>query len=265
MLSSFYLILLEGILFSAAAGLVYGIFGSGSGLFLMPGFYFLLRHFPVAHGQEMQIAVATTACTSALLGIAPVRVQWKQQHIDFALVRKVFYGILLGTVIAVVLLNILPSEFLKHLFGVVVISVAIWLWFYNQAQDKKQWSLVSLSHYLWTTIIGLLWFLLGVAIFTVPYLHKCGVDIRRAVGTTTFIATLFSAIAAILLMITGLFRIGISAKHIGFVNVPLLLIAIIPSSVAAYFGAKISVKLPQKQLKKIYSCLIFVIGVIMLA
>ena len=88
MMTSFYGILLEGFLFAAAAGLVYGIFGSGSGLFLMPGFYFLLRRFPMSSGYQMQVAVATTILTSAVLGISPVLVQWKRQHIDFTLVKN---------------------------------------------------------------------------------------------------------------------------------------------------------------------------------
>ena len=45
MLTSLPMLIIEGALFAVAAGLVYGIFGGGSGLFLMPGFYVLLRHF----------------------------------------------------------------------------------------------------------------------------------------------------------------------------------------------------------------------------
>ena len=264
LLTSFPTLLIEGSLFAIAAGLVYGVFGGGSGLFLMPGFYVLLRNFPIAQGQSMQIAIATTAATSAVLGIFAIRVQAKMRHIDFALIKKLLFGVLTGTILAVLLLNILPSGLLKHLFGIVVVLVAIWLWLYNQTNDKRMWKLFGWRNYIMTTVIGLVWFLLGVAVFTVPYLQKCGVPMRRAVGNATVVSTLFSAIAALLLMWTGMMRIGSSSQHIGFLNVPLFLIAIVPSAIAAFVGAKISVKLPQYHLKKIYAALIFVIGLLML-
>lgn len=115
-----------------------------------------------------------------------------------------------------------------------------------------------------TTIIGLLWFLLGIAVFTVPYLHKCGVDLRRAIGCATLTSTVFSAIAASLLMVTGLFKVGISGNHIGFVNIPLSIIALIPSALAAHWGSKLSVKLPKFHLKIVYAGLLCVVGVLML-
>ena len=264
MLTSLPMLIIEGALFAVAAGLVYGIFGGGSGLFLMPGFYVLLRHFPVAHGQAMQIAITTTAATSAVLGIFAIRVQAKMQHIDFKIVKKLIFGLLTGTILAVLLLNVLPSGLLKHLFGVVVLLVAVWLWLYNQAKDKRNWPLVGIRNYIMTTLIGLIWFLLGVAVFTVPYLQKCGVSMRHAVGAATVVSTLFSAIAALLLMWTGMMHIGSSSQHIGFLNLPLFFIAIIPSAIAAFIGAKISVKLPQHHLKKIYAALIFIIGFLML-
>lgn len=259
------LILIEAGLFSLAAGLVYGIFGGGSGLFLMPGFYFLLHHFPVAADQEMQIAVATCAATSAVLGILPSRMQIKKGNFDLTVLKQVAWGILFGTVLAVIALNFIPSSVLKRLFGVVVILVAVWFWFYRQDKDKKVWHLKALKNFIFTSLIGLLWFLLGVAVFTVPYLHKCGINMRRSVGSGTVISTLFSAVAAVLLMISGSFHIGFTLHHFGYVNMTLFLIAIIPSMIGAVLGAKVSMTLPQKHLKKVYACLIFIIGIIMLA
>ena len=258
-------LIIEAALFATAAGLVYGIFGGGSGLFLMPGFYLVLRHFPASQGHIMQTAVATTAATSAILGILPVYLQAKLKHIDYKVVKKCFPGILVGTIAAVLLLNVLPSALLKHLFGVVVIAVAIWMWNYNQAADKTCWRLHQGWHKSFmTSVIGLLWFLLGVAVFTVPYLQKCRVEMRTAVGSATLISTLFSAIAAILLMLSGMYHLSATHTHIGFVNLSLLAIAVIPSSIAGFVGAKISTKLPKHHLKKIYALLIAIIGVLML-
>lgn len=39
------LVILECLLIGSFAGLIYGIFGGGSRLVLVPGFYYILRHF----------------------------------------------------------------------------------------------------------------------------------------------------------------------------------------------------------------------------
>ncbi|WP_304985080.1 TSUP family transporter [Coxiella-like endosymbiont] len=106
--------------------------------------------------------------------------------------------------------------------------------------------------------------MLEIAVFTVPYLHKCGLDLKRAIGCTTLTSSIFSAVSAILLMIIGLFKVGLSGDLVGFVNLSLLGIAVIPSALAGYFGSKLSIKLPRSQLKYVYVVLLSVVEFLML-
>lgn len=257
-------VILECTVVAFGAGLVYGIFGGGSGLIMMPGYYYLMRHFSLVTSHEMQMAIGTTALTSGILGAVAAYHQYKSEHINFSIVKKMSVGIMVGIVLALILLNIVPSHMLKKLFGIVVILVSIWLVLYRMDRDANNWSLDGMWNHFRSTVIGLLWFLLGVAVFNVPYLHKCKIDMREAVGSATFISCFFSLIAGVLLMITGYFVVGVSSTHIGYVNVLLCVTSIIPSSIASYTGAKISTSLPQKQMKIIYSVLIFVVGMLML-
>lgn len=259
-----YMLLIDCILVAAGAGLIYGIFGGGSGLIMVPGYYYVLRHFSLVGEHRMQMAIATTAAASAILGFFSARVQWKAQNIDFHAAKKVSIGIAVGTMTAVLLLNVVPSAFLKHLFGVVVVFVAVWLWFYNQAKDLKKWSIASFANHVRTFFLGLLWFLLGVAVFTVPYLHKTGLSVRRSVGSATFLGTIFSAFAALLLMTSGIFQLGVSVTHIGYLNLLLLLLSVIPSSMAGHYGSKLSNKFPPYIMKKVYAGMICLVGIVML-
>ncbi|MFW0086482.1 MAG: sulfite exporter TauE/SafE family protein [Coxiella-like endosymbiont] len=258
------LLILDCIAISIGAGLIYGIFGGGSGLIMMPGFYYLLHHFALSEDYQMQVAIATTAAVSVLLGISATQVQWRNHLIDFNIFKKIAPGLLIGTFLAISLLNIIRSAYLKRLFGFFVILVAVWLGFYRSKQDKKIWSLSSSYNHILSTIIGFLWFLLGIAVFTVPYLYKCGIDLRRSIGCATLTSTVFSGIAAVLLIFTGLFQVGFSNEHIGFVNLPLSALAIIPSAISAHFGSKISIKLSKSHLKIIYVVLLYAIGFLML-
>lgn len=257
-------LVIDCILLSFAAGLVYGIFGSGSGLIMAPGYYYVARHFNITQDHRMQVAIATTAAASAIIGLFAARVQFNANNIDFSIIKKLVPGLTIGTFIAVALLNVVPSDFLKHLFGIVVILVSFWLWFYNQEKDLKQWSLNGIDNHIKTTVMGLLWFLLGIALFTVPYLHKAGISLRRAIGCASSVGSIFSALAAILLMITGYFSVGISITHVGYVNLLMLAASVIPSAAAGMIGTKLSHKLPPDLMKRVYAVLICFVGALML-
>jgi len=262
--SHFLIIILDCIGIAVLAGLISGIFGGGSGLIMVPGFFYVLQDFHLNEAYLIQMAIATTCATSSFLGILSTRVQWRQNQIDFAAFKQLIPGMTVGSIFAVILLNIISSELLKKLFGVLVLVVGIWFILYQQEKDTKLWSLYSKANYFFSTLIALFWFLLGAAVFTTPYLHKCGLDFRRAIGTATLNSTVFSAIMAILLILTGWHQIGITKQHLGFISIPLFLSAAIPSSIAAHYGSQISIWLPKKYLKSIYACLIFIIGVLML-
>ncbi len=257
-------IVFECVLVAFAAGMIFGLFGGGSGLIMMPGYYYLMRHFSLVSSHQMQVAVGTTAFTSGILGAVAAYQQYKSGHLNIDIIKKMIPGLFIGTILAVLLLNIIPSAALKQMFGVVVILVSIWLFLYKMEKDKNHWSLNGFWNYFRTSCIALLWFLLGVAVFNVPYLYKCKISLRKAVGCATFLGSLFSLLAGLMLMLSGSIVMGVSPTHIGYVNVLLCLVSIIPSSLAGFLGAKISVKLPQDLMKKVYASLILVVGSLML-
>ena len=249
---------------SVFAGLIYGIFGGGSGLFLMPAYYFALTHLHFAADIKMQMAIATTAISTPFIALPALLHQINKKTVDVAIFKKMFVGVFIGSTLAVCLLNVIPSEALKFMFGFFVVGVSVWMLFYKQDNDKKPWQLSGSKNLLCTAGIGFLWFALGVAVFNVPYLLKCKVNIYRAIGTATFVGSVFGLIVGIMLMVSGYFHVGYSYNHVGFVNTSFLLITIVPAMLSAFFGAKLSYLLPKERLKQIYALLIFVIGLIMI-
>ena len=256
--------IIECILISLAAGMVFGIFGSGSGLIMTPGYYYILHRFQWAPDHRMQIAIATTAAASAVLGFFSARVQIKKDNADLKAVKSMSLGLFIGTVAAILLATVIPSAILKKAFGVVVILVSIWLWQYKMHTDSKPWSLQGIGNWFASFFIGVAWFLLGVAVFLAPYLLKCGVDMRKAVGSASVLASLFSLIGALLFMIIGYFVIGASWMHIGYVNLLIFIAAIIPGALGGYIGSHLSIRLPKKHLKHIYAVLVCLVGILMI-
>ena len=184
--------------------------------------------------------------------------------IDIGVAKRIFIGLLLGSSLAVTFLNFIPSSILKVIFGYFVILVSLWLLFYKPDSDIKPWSLTGLKNLLSTILIGFLWFSLGVAVFTVPYLLKCKINIHKSIGTATFIGSLFGLIVGSMFIFTGYLSIGMSYHHIGFVNITFLAITIPPGMLCAFIGSKISNKLPKDKLKYIYAALVFIVGLLMI-
>lgn len=258
------IMVLECVLVAFFAGLVFGLFGSGSGLVMMPGYYYILRHFTLVHSHHMQVAVATTAAVTGVLGFFSSRRQYRSGQVDFSVVRKLIPGLTLGSLAAIAGLYFAPSTILKKAFGVIVVLVAVWLASYRPERDRFGWSLTSLWHFFRSIGIALLWFMLGVAVFLVPYLHKCGLPVRRAVGTASFVATIYSAFMGIAFMIAGYFVLGIGHGQLGYVSIALFLASLIPSSLGGSWGARLSLLIPSQQLKWIYAALVAFVGALML-
>lgn len=255
--------IIECIVISLAAGMIFGIFGSGSGLIMTPGYYYILHRFNWAHDHRMQMAIASTAMATGILGFFSAKVQIKKKNIDTDGIKKMSLGLLLGTISAILLATVIPSAILKKMFGIVVILVSIWLWQYKSEHDDKAWSLNGIANFIRSFFIGLVWFLLGVAVFLAPYLLKCRIDMRKAVGSASVLAGSFSLIAALLFMLIGYFVVGMTWMHIGYVNLLITLCAVIPGAVGGHLGSHISVRLPQKHLKQIYAVLVCFVGVLM--
>lgn len=253
----------ECVIIGGVAGLVYGVFGSGAGLVMVPGFYFLLRHFSEVEVYQMQAAIGTSAMAATLLGLSAAYMQWRRGHVKAAIIKMMLPGLVVGSLVAIGLLNIISSSGLKHIFSVLIILVAFWFWRYNQESDKTKWSLTSTFHHFLTFLQGLWWFLLGVPVFTVPYLCKCGVDLRRAIGCSTFIGVVLSLIGVVLLIITGMLHFRHVHGQLGFVNIFIVAFTLFPSVIMATVGVKIGGKIPNTYLQKMYAVLVFVVGVIM--
>lgn len=251
-------------LFSILAGMIVGIFGGGSGLILMPTYYFALKYFPLAQDLKMQMAIATTALSTSICALPSLYQHIIFKNVEIYLIKRLLPGMLIGTLLAVIFLNIIPSSYLKLLFGFFVITVSIWLFLYDKDSDSNKWSISSNKNFIISIIISFLWFSFGVAVFTVPYLIKCQVKLITAIGTATFISISMGFIISIMLIITGYYHIGLSLNHIGFVNITFLSLTIFPAILGSYLGTKICFHINPSYLKISYASLVLVVGLLMI-
>ncbi|MGE5678441.1 MAG: sulfite exporter TauE/SafE family protein [Pseudomonadota bacterium] len=99
-------------------GLVNGIFGSGGGTVLVPCLVFLM-------GIEDHKAHATAISIILPLSIISSIVYFKYNVTDLSLTLKVVAGSILGAIVGSCLLNRVPINILRKIFGIVMIIAAI--------------------------------------------------------------------------------------------------------------------------------------------
>lgn len=114
-------------------------------------------------------------------------------------------------------------------------------------------------------MIGALSSLLGVSggVFSVPILSGLGIPIRNAVATSTASVIFTTMIGSISFLILGWGLIP-NKETLGYIYIPGFLAIGIASLIVAPFGVKLGHALPTKILRRIFACLLAIVGIAML-
>jgi uncharacterized protein len=99
-------------------GLINGLFGSGGGTVLVPCLVFLMN-------IEDHKAHATAISIILPLSILSSIIYYQYNVVDIALTANVAIGSVLGGIVGSMLLNKLPINILRKLFGVIMIIAAV--------------------------------------------------------------------------------------------------------------------------------------------
>jgi uncharacterized membrane protein YfcA len=242
------------------SSLLSSIFGGGFGLLSVPGFYILFSKYYHFHGNTMQVVIATAATCSIPLGITASLKQKKLGNIDYLLCKKVLIIMCIGGLLGAYAVHIVDSNVIKKLFSVVVFIAALFMFFYKPKDSSK------INYFILQTFslpIAFISNLVAVSVFTVPFFVLNSIDIKKAIGTSTFIVFCYSILGAIVLVCSGISNYGISWSQIGYLPTPVFLVAVIPCIIGAILGVKLVNILPKIVLHYIFISLMLVIAVLM--
>lgn len=246
----------------AISGFMSGLFGIGGGIIIIPALSFIFMHWDVVPAEAvMHMAVGTSLATIIITAISSVYAHHKRGAVQWDRVIQLLPGLLGGSICGAVLSGYLPSGMLRVFFGLFLIVVGIRLLQNPKASDVKilpsVWSVRIVTFF-----IGELAGMLGVGggVLIVPYLLRCQLDMRNAVGTSIACGMAIGIVATLTYMLTGL----ISFTHIpwstGYIYWPAFLGVGVMSILFAPLGALLAHKLPGDLLKRIFAVLILLIA-----
>ncbi len=246
----------------AFAGVMSGLFGIGGGIIVIPALSAIFMHeniFP--QSMVMQMAVGTSLATMIVTSASALYNHHKQGVVRWIVFQMMLPFLAIGAFFGSIVAHFVSSYFLQILFGLFLLVVGTRLVINTEAKESnrmvaKKWMRIS------SVFIGGISSLLGVGGGTVivPFLLRCGLDMREAIGTSLVCGLIIGIVATFCFMVAGVFNgIHVPAST-GYIYWPGFLGIGIASTLFTPLGTKLSHKLPIKWLKRIFGVLLLLMA-----
>jgi hypothetical protein len=159
----------------------------------------------------------------------------------------------------------LEGETLRRVYGTSAALVGLHLYFRVEPKDVHR-VLSTLATVSVGGVIGLISALVGIGggTMTVPFLHHTGVEMRKAVATSSACGLPIALSGALSFVYMGWEQTGLPSGSSGYVYWPAALAIVITSSLLAPFGAALAHRLPGEKLKRFFGLFLVLLGVTLL-
>tara|TARA_B100000029_G_scaffold516092_1_gene626837 strand:+ start:1286 stop:2101 length:816 start_codon:yes stop_codon:yes gene_type:complete len=251
LLNFFTLLLITGIF----SGILAGLLGVGGGIIIVPVTYYILKSYGVPSEVIMHISVASSLGVIILTSISSIFSHYKLKNIEIEIVKKWFFGTIIGSIFGAFLASRITGDSLVLIFITLASIISFKMIIGNNFVYSKKIPSNNLFNSFISFIISTFSVSIGIGggSFTVPTLTAFGKNIHKAVGTSATIGLLISFPGFLIYVITGYNIEGIPNYSLGYANLIIILCIAITSIFTAPIGAKLSIKFNNKALKKIFA------------
>jgi uncharacterized membrane protein YfcA len=251
----------------AFVGLIAGLFGVGGGLIIVPVLVFIFTsstaHF--APAIVMPLAIGTSLATIMVTSISSVRAHHLHGAVLWPVVGRLTPGIVVGALAAAAIVDYLPGDSLRVIFGVFELLVAALMGFGVSAAPHRQlpgWGGTSLAGGVIGAVSGVVG--IGGGTLTVPFLVWCNVGMRQAVASSAACGLPIALAGTLGFMIAGWSETRSLPGSTGYVYWPAFAGIALASVLCAPVGAKLAHNLPTATLKRVFALFLAFLGLRML-
>lgn len=254
------------LIIGAFAGLMAGFFGIGGGLVIIPALAMIFSHYTGMPSEYiMQMSVGTSLATILVTGTSALYAHHQRTAVIWSQVRRMIPWLVLGAIIGAVIVQFISSNFLRILFSIFLVVMAMMMLFKKPPTETSQ-ILSDKAVKVGSTFIGAFSSILGIGggAMLVPFLLRCNLDMYQATGTSVACGLAIGMVATICFMITGL----VSGIHLswstGYIYWPAFLGISAASVLFAPFGAGLAHRFPKDILKKIFGIFLLIMSIDMM-
>src|SRR5258706_10147549 len=210
-----------------AVGFLAGLLGIGGGMIMVPMlvFVFTAKGFPAEH--MMHLSLATSMATIVFTSLASVRAHDRHQAVDWAVARAMAPGIVVGALAATLLAGYVPTRPLAIFFTGFMFYAGMQM--FVEVKPKPSRQLPGAAGLFGVGAgIGALSSVLaaGGAFLSIPFLVRCNVSLKRAIGTAAANGFPIAVAGTIGYILNGLRTSGLPDGSLGYVYLPALAIVV---------------------------------------
>ncbi len=249
----------------AVVGVLAGLLGIGGGLLVVPALLFLLPKAGIAQEIAMQMALATSLSTIIVTSGSSALNHLKLGNVEMFVVKWLMPGVVVGGFMGSFIADSIPSQYLPKVFGIIVLLLALQMLLSIRSRSQKTMPAPA------QTVacgggIGVISSLAGIGggSLSVPFLNHHGVEMRKAVGSSSVCGCVIAISGMIGFIWHGSSVESLPAYSLGYVYVPALVAISCTSVLTTRIGAKLATQLPTPVLKKVFAVFLMFIAATML-
>jgi uncharacterized protein len=249
------------VLIGLNAGFLSGLLGIGGGIIVVPLLSWLLLYTPLDRAIIMHVTISTSLAIMMFTTQAGLRTHHRQGHVDPQLLKRLLPGVVVGAVTGAILAKYLSTHVLEILFAIFLILMGTRMLFLIAPKPHhKLPGRLGLSVVSW--VVGAKSGLLGLGggAITIPFLTRCNVSLRDAVGMSSALSFTIACIGTLTAIVTGYHDPHIPPYSTGYIHWPAVLLVSIPSMIAARFGAHCSYRVQGHKLQRVFAIILFLMA-----
>ena len=258
-----YELLIYAPILGLLAGFLSGLLGIGGGVIIVPALMFLLPILPDVNSTNVAlVAIATSLATIIVTTFSSAKSHYKRGNVDFKFVTPIAMAVAITAFIAPYLASLIGGHWLKIVFACLLLAVALQMILSKTVAYTDEKEASSEELFLGGALTGLLAGIagLGGGAILVPYLTFIKVNIRKAIGAAAASGMIVAIFGSIGYLLNGL-AFSQSPEFLGYVHWPTALAIMVFSYMSAPLGVKVSGKLEQKQLKRVFAVFLILVSI----
>ncbi|AAP95166.1 hypothetical protein A6046_03485 [[Haemophilus] ducreyi] len=243
-------------------GFFAGLFGIGGGLIIVPSLVYLLPTVGVMPENLMATALGTSFATIVITAFSSAQRHNKLGNVDVRISRYLIPALMVSVFLASLLISHLDPKLTTKIFAVMVIYLAARMVF-SLHKTVKIKPLTTSTTLMAGVTIGAISSMAGIAggAFIVPFLNNRGLNMRAAIGTSSFCGAFLGLAGALSYMLSGWNSANLPAYSLGYVYLPALFGITLTSYFTSKLGANAANVLPVPMLKKAFAVLLVCIAI----
>lgn len=259
-------LVVELLALGTVVGFLAGLLGVGGGMMLVPVMSWLLTQRGVAAGPAVKMAIATSMATILFTSLSSVRAHHRLGAVRWDIVRSMAPGLVIGGLVSGAgAFAVIKGQGLALFFAAFIGYSALQMLRGKQPRPERVMP-GSLGTGAVGAGIGFISGLLGAggAFMSVPFMIRCNVPPRHAVGTSAALGFPIALAATVGYLISGWALAPVLPGAVGHLYLPALVIVAAASVSLAPLGARTAQRINVVWLKRFFAALLLTLAVTML-